>query len=276
MSSMRPIYSLRFGAALFLILLLIPAPFYWIFSASIKSPQEIIARTPTLFPQSFTLQHYQKLLGSSAYPTYLWNSIIIALGVMVITVLLAAPAAYGLYRLKFPGRVLIFQIILVTYAFPGVLLLIPLYGMLSDLSLIDTITGLIIINVTFAAPFAVWMLQAFYRTVPPEIEEAAALDGATTIQTMIRILLPLIAPGVASIAIFAFIMTWTEYMFASILILSDARRTLPVGLAGIIGQYQIDWGLLLAGATLTTLPVLILFALVGRHFVEGLTAGSVK
>jgi multiple sugar transport system permease protein len=138
------------------------------------------------------------------------------------------------------------------------------------------VLALIVINVTFAAPFAVWMLQAFFRTIPQELEEAAALDGASRMKIILRILLPLAAPGVASVAVFAFIMSWTEYMFASVLIISDANRTLPVGLAGIIGQYQIDWGLLLAGATLTTIPVLILFALVGRYFVEGLTAGAVR
>jgi len=262
--------------AIVLLGLLVLGPFYWIFSASIKAPQEIIARVPTLFPQSFTLQHYDKLLNSSAFPTYLVNSVLVSVGTMVITVVLATLAAYGLYRLRFPGRGVVFRIILVTYAFPGVLLLIPLYGMMSRLGLIDSIAALIIINVTFAAPFAVWMLQAFFRTIPEELEEAAALDGASRIKIILRILLPLAAPGVASVAIFAFIMSWTEYMFASVLIISDTNRTLPVGLAGIIGQYQIDWGLLLAGATLTTVPVLILFALVGRYFVEGLTAGAVK
>lgn len=262
--------------AIALLVLLVLGPFYWIFSASIKAPQEIIARVPTLFPQSFTLQHYDKLLNSSAFPTYLVNSVLVSAGTMVITVVLATLAAYGLYRLRFPGRGVVFRIILVTYAFPGVLLLIPLYGMMSRLGLIDSILALIVINVTFAAPFAVWMLQAFFRTIPEELEEAAALDGASRIGIILRILLPLAAPGVASVAIFAFIMSWTEYMFASVLIISDANRTLPVGLAGIIGQYQIDWGLLLAGATLTTIPVLVLFAFVGRYFVEGLTAGAVK
>jgi ABC-type glycerol-3-phosphate transport system permease component len=264
-----------FFSLLFLFLVIF-APFYWIFSASIKIPQEIIARIPTFFPQSFTLQHYAKLLRSSAYPTYLWNSMLVALGTMAITVVLSTLAAYGLYRVKFPGRQAIFRIILVTYAFPGVLLLIPLYSTMSALGLIDRRTALIIVNVTFAAPFAVWMLQAFFRTIPLELEEAATLDGATRLQVLLKIMLPLSAPGIASIAIFAFIMSWTEYMFASILIISDAHRTLPVGLAGIIGQYQIDWGLLLAGATLTTLPVIVLFSFFGRHFVEGLTTGAVK
>ncbi|MDY0094797.1 MAG: carbohydrate ABC transporter permease [Candidatus Vecturithrix sp.] len=262
--------------SLLFLLLLVFAPFYWIFSASIKSPQEIIHRVPTLFPHSFTLQHYDKLLRSSDYPTYLWNSLLVAVGTMAITVVLATLAAYGLYRIKFPGRQVIFRIILVTYAFPGVLLLIPMYSVMSAVGLIDRLAALIIVNVTFAAPFAVWMLQAFFRTIPIDLEEAARLDGATLLQILLKIMLPLSAPGIASIAIFAFIMSWTEYMFASILVNSEASRTLPVGLAGIIGQYQIDWGLLLAGATLTTLPVILLFSFVGRHFVEGLTAGAVK
>ncbi|MEM6283594.1 MAG: carbohydrate ABC transporter permease [Chloroflexota bacterium] len=258
---------------LFVIVIL---PFYWIFSSSIKIPQEIISLTPTLVPQSFTWQHYGKLLNSSDFLLYLWNSLQVALGTMVITVVLSASAAYGLYRLKLPGRNLVFQIILITYAFPGILLLIPLYGMMSRMGLIDTIPALIIINVTFAAPFAVWMMRAFFSTIPVEIEDAAALDGANRLQILLRILFPLAAPGVASIAIFAFIMSWTEYMFASVLIISDERRTLPVGLAGIIGQYQVDWGLLLAGSALTAFPVIILFALVGRNFVRGLTAGAMK
>ncbi len=264
------------GISVFLLLFVIVAPFYYVFTSSVKAPQEIIARVPTLIPHSFTLEHYQKLLRSSAFPTYLWNSVLVALGTMAITVFLATLAAYGLYRLRFPGRNFMFRVILVTYAFPGVLLLIPLYGMMSSLGLIDRLAALVIINVTFAAPFAVWMLQAFFGTIPLELEEAAALDGANRLQIILRVLLPLAAPGVASVAIFAFIMAWTEYMFASVLIISDAQRTVPVGLAGIIGQYQIDWGLLLAGATLTALPVLILFSLVGRNFVEGLTAGAVK
>jgi multiple sugar transport system permease protein len=157
-----------------------------------------------------------------------------------------------------------------------VLLLVPLYQMMVALGLVDRLLALVIVDVTLAAPFAVWMLQAFFRTIPQELEEAAALDGATRLGIIVRIMLPLAAPGVASIAIFAFIISWTEYLFASILIISETHRTVPVGLAGIIGQYQVDWGLLLAGATVTTLPVLVLFGLVGRNFVEGLTAGAVR
>jgi ABC-type glycerol-3-phosphate transport system permease component len=268
--------NLPLALAVLALMVLILAPFYWIFTSSIKEPQEIIARHPTLFPQSFTLEHYDKLLNHSPFPTYLRNSLIVALGTMIITVVLATLAAYGLYRLRFPGRQMLFRVILVTYAFPGVLLLVPMYDMMSRLGLVDRLLALVIVDVTLAAPFAVWMLQAFFRTIPQELEEAAALDGATRLGIIVRILLPLAAPGVAAIAIFAFITSWTEYIFSSILIVSEANRTVPVGLAGIIGQYQVDWGLLLAGATATALPVLVLFGLVGRNFVEGLTAGAVR
>jgi ABC-type glycerol-3-phosphate transport system permease component len=258
------------------LLIVIVAPFYYVVTSSFKIPQEIIARAPTLIPQSFTLEHYEKLFRSSDFPTYLVNSLLVAIATMTICVVLSTLAAYGLYRMRLPGGRFLFRVILVTYAFPGVLLLIPLYGMLSQLGLIDRLAALVIVNVTFTAPFAVWMLQAFFTTIPLELEEAAALDGANRLQTLLRVVLPLAAPGVASVAIFTFISSWTEYMFASVLILSEAQRTVPVGLAGIIGQYQVDWGLLLAGATVTMLPVLILFSFVGRNFIEGLTAGAVK
>lgn len=269
-------HNLLLGLSIAILMILILAPFYWIFSSSIKAPSEIIARTPTLFPQSLTTQHYSKLFKDSPFPTFLRNSLIVAAGTMVITVVLSTLAAYGLYRMRFPGRKMLFRIILITYAFPGVLLLVPMYQMMSALGLVDRLVALVIVDVTLASPFAVWMLQAFFRTIPQELEEAAALDGATRLGIIVRIMLPLAAPGVASIAIFAFITSWTEYIFASILIISEANRTVPVGLAGIIGQYQVDWGLLLAGATVTTLPVLVLFGLVGRNFVEGLTAGAVR
>jgi ABC-type glycerol-3-phosphate transport system permease component len=270
--------SARIGitVSVIVLLVLVIAPFYWIFASSIKTTQEILSSTPSFLPQTFTLQHYDKLLASSNFPRYLVNSAVVAVMTMVITVILSVMASYAIYRLEFPGRRWLVRVILATYIFPGILLLIPLYGMLSQLKLIDSLWALVIINVTFASPFAVWMLQAFFQAIPYEVEEAAALDGASRVTIILKIFLPLTAPGIASIAIYAFISAWTEYMFASVMILSDANRTLPVGLAGIIGQYQVDWGLLLAGATVTTLPVLILFSFVGRSFIEGLTAGATK
>ncbi len=259
-----------------LILALVALPFWWVFSGSFKTAQEIISRVPTFFPQSFTLDHYVRLVSRSAYSTYVINSLVVATASTVITILLAVPAAYAFFRLAFPGREAVYRIILLAYAFPSIVILIPLFGMFAKIGMIDTLLALVLVNVTFALPFSIWMLRSFFASVPREIEEAAVMDGAGSVTILKRILIPLIAPGIASVAIFAFISSWTEYVFASVLIISDAKRTVPVGFSGIIGQYQIDWGLLLAGAGLAVLPVIILFAFIGRWFVGGLTEGAVK
>lgn len=273
---MKRLRSSARGSGLLLLSLAAAGPLYWIASNSLKFPAEVISRSPTLVPHGVTGQHYEKLFSSSAFPTYMVNSLIAATATVVITVLLAVLGAFGLYRSNAPGRSAVFHTILVTYAFPATLLLIPIFGMLSRVGLIDSLAGLVVVNVTFAAPFSIWLLRAFFRSVPRSIEEAALLDGAGSMQVLWRVIIPLTAPGIASVAIYSFVVAWTEYMFASVLILSDANRTLPVGLAGIIGQYQIDWGLLLAGATMTAIPVLVLFAFVGKYFVAGLSSGAVK
>ena len=270
-----PMRLLLAGTILFF-LLLIGLPFWWVISGSIKLPQEIIARDPTLVPHSFTLQHYAKLLDASAYPTYLVNSMIVGVASAILTVLLAVPAAYAFFRMEFPFREGMYRAILLAYAFPGVIVLIPIYGLFAQFGLIDNLLALVIINTTFALPFSIWMMRSFLATVPRDLEDAARMDGAPTLVILRRILVPLILPGVAAVGIFAFISSWTEYLFASVVILSDGNRTLPVGFAGIIGQYQIDWGLLLAGASLAILPVVIIFSFIGRAFVSGLTDGAVK
>ncbi len=268
--------NILFYIALILIFIIFFFPFFWIISSSVKSPEEIISKTPTYVPLSFTIEHYYKLLISSDILQYLYNSLIVSFFSMIISVTLSLFAAYGLHKLKFYGNKLVEHSLLVTYAFPGVILLIPMYLMLSKIGLLNTYFALIIINVTFASPFAVWMLKAFFKMIPNEIEEAAYIDGASRIRILFYIVLPLASPGIASIAIFCFVISWTEYMFASILISGDDLRTMPVGLASIVGQYQIDWGFLLAGATLASLPVILLFVFVGKYFVSGLTDGAIK
>lgn len=264
------VISLGFLAAL------VALPFWLVASSSFKIPQEIIAREPTMFPQSFTLQHYDKLLSSSDYVTYLTNSILVSGVSACLTLLLAIPAGYAFFRLEFHGRETYYRIILLAYAFPSIVVLIPLFAMFAKVGLVDTRIALIIVNVTFALPFAIWLLRSFFASIPREIEEAARLDGGPPLTVLRRIIIPLTAPGIAAVAIFAFVMSWTEYVFASVLILSDAKRTIPVGFSGIIGQYQVDWGLLLAGASLAIVPVVVLFAMIGRWFVTGLTEGAVK
>jgi multiple sugar transport system permease protein len=271
-----PLATLALTLGLAAFALLIGLPFWWVITGSIKLPQEIISRTPTMIPHSFTTQHYVKLLSTSAYPTYLVNSLIVAAASTVLTVALAVPAAYAFFRMRLPFREGLYRAILLAYAFPGVIVLIPMYGLFARVGLIDSLVALVFVNTAFALPFSIWMLRSFLASVPRDIEDAAIVDGASTWVVLTKIMLPLIAPGIASVAVFAFVSSWTEYLFASVMIVSDANRTIPVGFAGIIGQYQIDWGLLLAGATLAIVPVVLLFAVVGRNFVSGLTDGAVK
>lgn len=256
--------------------ILVLLPMWLVASSSFKLPREIINRVPTYFPKSFTLQHYAKLLQTSDFPVYFLNSVLVSAISAFVTIVLATLAGYAFFRLVFPGRDFLYRLVMVAYAFPSIVILIPIYLMFAKVGLIDTRTALVIVNVTFALPFSIWMMRTFFASLPRELEEAASIDGASLMQTAVYVLIPLLSPGIASIAIFAFVSSWTEYMFASVLLLSDAKRTLPVGLAGIIGQYQIDWGLLLAGASLSVVPVVVFFAFVGRYFVSGLTEGAVK
>lgn len=256
--------------------LLVFAPFYWILISSLKTGPEVIRYPPTLFPRAFTWANFDHLFTTTDYLRYLLNSILIAVGTTVVTVPMATLAAYAIYRLRFRGRLTIFRLLIGTYVFPSILLLIPLFQVMVYLHLINTLWSLIVVNVTFTAPFSVWLMRAFLESLPAELEEAAAIDGASFAQTLLRVVVPLVSPGLATIAIFTFITVWTEYPFASQFMISDQKRPLPVGLASIIGQYQIDWGLLAAGAVCMILPVVLLFAFVGRYFVAGLTAGALK
>ena len=262
--------------SLIIILIIFFFPFFWIITSSFKSPEEIIATSTTIIPRSFTLEHYEKILFNSDFFTYLINSLIVSFFSMFISIILSVSAAYGLHKLKFYGNKFVEYSLLVTYAFPGVILLIPIYLLFAKIYLLNTYIALIIVNVLFATPFAVWMLKAFFKLIPSEIEEAAYIDGASRIIVIFKIIIPLAAPGIASIAIFCFIISWTEYLFASILISTDSLKTLPVGLSAIVGQYQIDWGFLLSGAVLASLPVILLFLFIGKYFVSGLTEGAVK
>lgn len=269
-------WNLALTAVLVSLAALILLPFWFVLTGSIKEPAEIIGREPTMFPQSFTLQHYAKLISASDYPVYMMNSMIVATASTVITLLLAIPAGYAFFRMSFAGRETLYRAILLAYAFPSIVILIPLFGIFAKVGLIDNRLALVLVNVAFALPFAIWMLRSFFASIPIEIEEAARLDGGAPLTVLRRIMIPLVAPGIAAVAVFTFVTSWTEYVFASVMILSDAKRPMPVGFSGIIGQYQIDWGLLLAGASLSILPVVILFAFVGRWFVAGLTEGAVK
>lgn len=265
----------RWGAMTVLTLLVL-GPLYWVTVSSLKSREEILRTTPTLIPESVTFDNFRQLFTATDYGTYLTNSFIVALLTALVTVLVAFLGAYGLYRLRIPGGDKIAGVVLLSYMIPGTLLLVPLYQVFAQLRIVNTHMALILVNVAFTAPFCTWLLRGFLQAIPKEIDEAAEMDGAGPLRTMLSVVLPLMAPGLATIAVYAFVYSWTEFVFASQLLISDSLKTLPIGLSAIMGQYTVNWGLLMAGTVCTMIPAVVAFLFVGRYFVGGLTAGAVK
>lgn len=253
---------------------LVIGPLYWVTSSAFKGREEIIRSTPTLWPQDPTLANFEQLFDATDYVTYLTNSFIVAISSALFSTIISLAAAYGLYRLRVPGSNKLAVLVLAAYMIPGTLLLVPLYQMLAAVELINTYNALILVNVAFTAPFCTWLLRGFILSVPEELDEAAAVDGAGMIRIMLRIVFPLLAPGVAAVTIYAFVYSWTEFVFASQLIVGDAMKTLPLGLSDIMGQYTINWGLLMAGTVCTMIPAILPFLFIGKYFVGGLIAGA--
>ena len=251
-------------------------PLYWILINSFKTTPELTSPRPTFFPHTVTLEHYANLFTQVNFMRYFYNSIVVALASTGLIILLGALAAYSIYRCRFRGRKTLFALFLSIYIFPRVLILIPLFVVFSRLHLVDSLLGLVILNVTITAPFSVWTLKAFFTTVPVELEDAALVDGANRVQVLFRIFFPVVAPGIGALALSAFLMSWTEYLFASAFIMSTELKTIPVGMALFLDQYFIDWGMLMSSSVLVALPPTILFAFIGRYYVKGLSAGAVK
>lgn len=259
-----------------LIMFILLGPFLWILIASFRPNMELV-RNQTLIPQNITLENYVSLFAKSAYWKWVINSFIVSLYTVILSLPLIVAGAYSVYRTQFRGRNVLSFFLLSVYIFPTALLVVPIFKIFNGLSLIDSHLGCALMNTAFAVPFGIWLLQAFLRSLPPELEEAAAVDGISKIRTLFQIIIPQAAPGIIAIAMFAFIVSWTEYLFAMTLLLSNDLHTLPIGLTGIVfGQYRVNWGFAAAGAVGSTLPVFILFLIVGRWFIRGISAGAIK
>jgi len=259
-----------------LIMFILLAPFLWILIASFRPNMELV-RNQTLIPQNITLENYVSLFAKSAYWKWVINSFIVSLYTVILSLPLIVAGAYSVYRTQFRGRNVLSFFLLSVYIFPTALLVVPIFKIFDGLSLIDSHLGCALMNTAFAVPFGIWLLQAFLRSLPPELEEAAAVDGISKTRTLFQIIIPQAAPGIIAIAMFAFIVSWTEYLFAMTLLLSNDLHTLPIGLTGIVfGQYRVNWGFAAAGAVGSALPVFILFLIVGRWFIRGISAGAIK
>ncbi|HWA18418.1 MAG TPA: ABC transporter permease subunit [Devosia sp.] len=251
-------------------------PFYWVIVTSFKTTPQIFERRSIFWPDPPTLEQYRSLITESPFLIWLKNSVLVAAGSTAISVVFAALAAYALTRLKFLGAGLLTTLILITYLLPGTLLFIPLYETLSNLGLINSYGSLLTTYPTFLMPFATWVLIGYFRSIPVELEEAAMIDGANRLYAFVRITLPLAAPALLSVALFAFTNAWNEFLFAFVFITSESLRTLPIGLQSMVVGDILPWGELMAASLLTAVPVALLYMYTQRYLVGGLTVGAVK
>ncbi len=260
---------------LVLLALAVIFPIYYMVIISLKLPKDIY-RTPSLLPLGATLDNYAQLLTSQNFLVNIRNSLIVASAATVVSVFISCLAAYSLVRMKYRYRDWVGRLILFSYLTPASLLFIPLSVIIARLQLGNTLHGLIFVYLTFSAPLSTWLLMGFFRSIPADLEEQAMVDGATRIQALFRILLPLSAPGLIAVSVFTFTGAWNELLLALIFTTSPDIRTVPVALQYLITGDVFRWGLIMAGAVASALPVMVLYYLAQRFVVQGLAAGSVK
>ena len=251
-------------------------PMYWLFSTSIKPYDQFFSSPPQIFPTSFSLEHFKFLLRETAFVQQFKNSLIVASVTTVFVISVTSIAAYGLTRFRFYGRKGVARFVLLIYMFPPILLIIPYYMIMVRIGLNNTLFGLVITYTAYSTPFSLWLLWEYFKTIPLDLEEAVLIDGGSRIQAFFYVVLPLAVPGIVATAIFAFTWAWVEYLYALVLIASESKKTLTLGISQLFIDVGVRWDLLMPAATLMTLPVMLLFALAQRQLVSGFAAGAVK
>jgi multiple sugar transport system permease protein len=251
-------------------------PILWTLLTSLKPNADIVTAEIQYIPLRPTFQNYTTLWSQAGFPTMFFNSAVVTALTVLVCLAVGISGAYSLSRYRFRGRGQVLLFYLVIRMFPAVLLLLPIFIALRVLGLYDTHVGLALAYTAFLTPVAIWMLKGFFDTIPPELEDAARIDGCTRAGAIVRVVLPLARPGVAATAVLVAISSWNEFLFALMLTTSQGVRTWPVGLQLMVGEYQLPWGLLTAGGIISIAPILVFFALVQRALVRGLTLGAVK
>lgn len=262
-------------AVLIVAVILVLFPIYWMIITSLKLPREIY-RVPSLWPKTFTLNNFQDLLADGGFLLAIRNSLIVSTVVTIISVIISSFAAYSMVRFRYRFRGVFGRLILFAYLTPGSLLFIPLSIVMAQLRLGNSLVGLVFVYLTFSLPLSTWLLQGYFRGVPRELEEQGMIDGLSRFGALVRIVLPLSAPGIAAVAIFTFTGAWNELLFALVLITSESQRTAPLALNYLITSDVLPWGPLMAGAVISSVPLMILYFVAQRFMVAGMTEGSVK
>jgi multiple sugar transport system permease protein len=253
-------------------------PVYWMVTISLKSEVDQFAAPPRWFKFAPTLAHYYDAFYTRAFGQYLLTSVTVAILSTIFALTLGTLAAYGLSRFRLRANLdrRLSMWILSTRMFPPIVTAVPLFLMMRDLRLLNTISSLVIVYTALNLPFVVWMMRGFFRELPRELEEAAMVDGDSRLGALVRVVLPLVTPGLAATAVFCLIVSWNEFLLALVLTQTDASMTLPVGIAGRVTQYEIKWGVMSAAGVVAMIPILVFAMAVQRYLVRGLSLGAVK
>jgi len=259
------------------IVLLVAFPLIWMVVTSLKPQTELFRIPPTWVPETVTFEHYWRLLSETPFLLYFRNSVILSLATTAFVVLLATIGAYSLVRFKYKGRETLAFLVLFTYLLPSVVLIIPLYLMMVALGLSNTLFSLVLAYTTFALPYALWLLRSFMEGIPEDLESAALVDGASRMGAFRDVIFPQLLPGIISTALFTFILSWNEYLYALVLVNSDASRPLTTGVMSmLISAFNIEWSLLMAASVMMSVPLIVIFAFLQSYLTRGFGAGGVK
>jgi ABC-type glycerol-3-phosphate transport system permease component len=245
-------------------------------STSLKPSGEIFATPPGLVPARPTFDNFWRLLTETRFLTFFENSALVSAATVLLTLTVSATGAYALTRFQFRGRDSVAGLILLTYMFAPIMIIIPFYILVKQLGIVNTRLALVLSYTTFCLPFCLWLLRSFFQSIPLELEEAALVDGAGRARAVWYVMLPLALPGLIAAAIFTFILAWNDYLFALVLITSDELKTLPVGVNDLFNATIVDWGMIMAAGVMITAPAVAFFIAVQRYLVQGWGAGGVK
>lgn len=273
----------RWAGRLFLVFIVgfTVMPMLWMIITSLKTGFAAMQYPPQWWPASPTLENYTRLLDPSGrigqdFLHYFWNSLWVSTITTVLAVLVAVPAAYAFSRFRFPGRNFLFFAVLLRNMFPAVVFLVPLFILMKALGLVNTHGSLILTYLTFGLPLAIWLLKGFYDNIPIQLEQAARIDGATRFQAFIFVVMPLSTPGIIATSIYSFIGAWNEYIYAYTFLTKQSQMTLPVGIQRFFSENATDWPGLMAATFIMSVPVVVLFLVLQKYFVQALTEGAVK
>ena len=251
-------------------------PLFWLLKVSVTPNDLLYSEGVRMWPSRATWDHYRFVIENSAFPTFFKNSVIVAGSTALAVTVLSSLSGYALSRFRFKGKYWIIALMLITQMFPLVMLVAPIFKMLSPLGLTNSLTGLVIVYTAFNVPFATFLMQSFFDGIPKDLEEAAMIDGASRFTAFRQIILPLTLPGIAATLGFVFTAAWSELLFALMLISGNQSATFPVGLLTFVSKFSVDFGQMMAAGVLALIPACLFFVLIQRYLVQGLTAGAVK